>query len=153
MGDAVRIRTMQDRGEFVRGVGQPDILERQDATEQAAVDLGQHDVHGEVGRAEAPRAADPGVACTARLDDLQHGRVGRVEDGAAAGPLGRKRGGVENDVGRVRLDQAGQNRNRGLVLEARDRDRRDAGAADLQRIGQGLPPARCRRPAGPSGRR
>ena len=43
----------------------------------AAVDLGQHDVHGEIGRAEAARLGGPGCRASAPDSiDLQHGRVG-----------------------------------------------------------------------------
>ena len=55
------------------------IFERDGAGEHAAVELGQDDMHREVGGAEAARAVAPGGALGGGGDDLQHRHAGAVE--------------------------------------------------------------------------
>ena len=55
------------------------VLERDRAGKDAAIKLGQHDMHREIGGAEPARAVAPGGAPRRRADDLQHRNAGSVE--------------------------------------------------------------------------
>jgi len=76
------------------------LLERNGARNDAPVDFGQHDMHGEIGRAEAARRSGPLLSGRAGQDDLQHGRIGGVENAAARIETRRESRRVEDDVER-----------------------------------------------------
>ena len=100
-GDAVRLRPVRERREGEPVLRRQRILERDRAGEHAAVELGQHHVHGEIGGAEPARAVAPGRALGGGDHDLQHRHVRPVERRRlarlAAGGEGR---GGDDDGGR-----------------------------------------------------
>ena len=129
-------------------------LERDGAGEDAAVDLGQHDVHREIGRREAARGGRPlRLASRGRQHDLQHRRVGlRRARSSPSSSRAEKAvvlritsGGSPRDqraqrramAGSLRLSRTAPSTREALRVAARRRARRSA---------------RCRRPAGRSGR-
>ena len=78
-GDTVRLGAAGMGGEAKRGVFGERVLEGDGARQHAAVKLGQHHMHGEVGRPKPARALLPGSAPRGRDHRLQHRRVDRVE--------------------------------------------------------------------------
>ena len=59
--DAIRLGPARERREGKPVLRRQRILERDGAGEHAAVELGQHDVHGKIGGAEPARAVAPGA--------------------------------------------------------------------------------------------
>ena len=91
------------------GVAAELALEGDGAGEDAAVDLGEGDVHRDVAGAEAALALGPGGLGAAGEDELQDRDAGGVERGGGAGGAGGadgEAGGVEDDVGRGRGEEA-----------------------------------------------
>ena len=88
-GDAIRLGPAGENAEGKPGLRRQRILERDDAGEHAAVELGQHHMHGKIGGAEAARTVAPRRALGDGADDLEHRDARRVEwswlIGAAAG--------------------------------------------------------------------
>ena len=115
-------------GEFQARIGGRLRLEGDGAGQQPAVELGQDDVHGEVGGREAALRVFPGRARAARQHDLQHRHIGVVEHRRVVLGHGRERRGVEDDRGLVRRDQRLQLGLGQRVFQAvhRDGERRQA---------------------------
>ena len=92
--DAVRLRPVEEAAEGQRVVGLALALEADGACKNAAVELRQHDMHGEVGRREPALAVDPGIApgrCDERLEDRDADAVEqRFAAGLGAAGKGRR---------------------------------------------------------------
>src|SRR6202030_2420729 len=91
------------------------------AGDDAAVDLGQRDVHDDVARAETTRAGAPGFRVAAGEDDLQNRAIEDVEGCRATFSARRRHGkarGVENDAGRRRREDVGDDGGGLRILEA-----------------------------------
>ena len=91
-GDAIRLGPAGESAEGEPGLGWQRILERDGAGQHAAVELGQHHMHGKIGGAEAARAVAPCGALGDGADDLEYRDARRVERRrlvAAAGGKGR----------------------------------------------------------------
>ena len=82
-------------------------LERHGARQDAAVDLGQGDIHRQVARAQTPRAGAPCLFVAAREHHLQDRAVDAQRVGAAGGGDG-KTGRVEDDGRRMSGEQLRQ---------------------------------------------
>src|SRR5271156_4321153 len=112
---------MLDLRELQVFVAPPRLLEGYRACQNAPVDFGQRDMHRQVGGRKPARRGRPSLGSGSRQHDLQHRRVGFVENAAAAlVEARRKGGGVENDVELFAPDQLAQGRAHGGVLEAGD---------------------------------
>lgn len=112
-------------------------LEAHRARDDAAVDLGQRDVHRDVARVQAVRIGEPRVAIAAREDHLQHRRVAREHLGLSRVERARgERGGVqhERDV-RVRAQRV-DDRAAHRVLQRGHRDRQRVQPFALERGGE-----------------
>ena len=134
-GDAVLHRRMNDARELQVVVARARLLEGYRARQNAPVDFGQRDIHREVGGRKPARRGCPGLRPRARQHDLQHRRVGFVENAAAVlVEARRKGGGVEDDVELFAGDQLAQGRAYGGVLEARDVGAGYREAARFERI-------------------
>ena len=121
-GDAVGDRAIADEVGLGLGVAAERRLERDGAAEDAAVDLGQRDVHRQVAWPQPLRAGAPVFLVAAREDDLED-RAIRPQRIGAARRGDREPGGVEDHGGRVRGEGRGDERGRLAVLEALDIDR------------------------------
>ena len=123
-GDAVRLGPAGESAEGKPGLGWQRILECDDAGQHAAVELGQHHMHGKIGGAEAARAVAPGGALGDGADDLEHRDARRVERrrliGAAAGGKGRH---GDDQRGLEPLERLAQKRARLAILQAGDEQR------------------------------
>jgi hypothetical protein len=122
--DAVGLRPVDDGAEAERFVGLALRLEGNRAGQNAAVELGQNHVHGNVGGCEAAQIFLPRVSPGGCRDDLKYWYAGAVEQCLRAGlRAGRKSGSGDDgcwfQVGN-RLFDKGQ---RGRVLQRRDKDR------------------------------
>ena len=137
-GDAVRLRAIGEGGEgeaFDRGQR---VLERDRAGEHAPVELGEHDVHREIGGAEAARAVLPCAALGRREHRLEHRHAGTVERRRLAG-LARGERGRGDDRGRREASQRRAHEvGGGRLLEARDHQRRRSEAMRCKRRAQGI---------------
>ena len=132
--DAVRLRPVEEAAEGQRVVGRALALEADGAGKDAAVELGQHDMHGEVGRREAALAVRPGVA-PGRCDErLEHGNADAVEQCLAArlGAAGEGRRGHDRRW-RQRCRRLLDEGDDGRVFQARDEDRHGSHAMAVQR--------------------
>ena len=135
--DPIRLGPGVEAAEGQRGVGLAFGLETDGAGKDAAVELGQHDMHGEVGRRQAALAVLPGVAARRRHEGLEDGNADAVEQRLVAG-LGAAGKGRRGDDRRRRqgdgcaLDEVDD----GRVLQARHEDRRRGDALPVQRRGQ-----------------
>ncbi len=101
-GDVFRIGRMADQRTFGAGIEARLLLEGDGAGKQAAVDLGQGDIHRQVARRQAPAALDPGFAGGGGEDELQHRCVGAGQRPAAiarARRRGREPCRIEDRVG------------------------------------------------------
>ena len=113
------------------------VFERNHAGEHAAVELGQHDMHGKVGGAEAARAVGPGGALGGGDDGLQHRNAGLVERRRIVGAAGRGEGRRGDDQCRRKPWHGRAQEGRRLrILQARDEQRRRRQAARGQRIAE-----------------
>ncbi len=134
MVDTVRLGAAGMGGEAKRGVFGERVLEGDGARQHAAVKLGQHHMHGEVGRPKPARALLPGSAPRGRDHRLQHRRVDRVERRRLAGAAGGEcRGGDDDRWGKT-LKRAADKLAGLLVLQARDYQRRGRKPACRQRL-------------------
>ena len=132
--DTVRFGLVDHGGEGERGVGWQRMLVRDGAGEDAAVELRQHDVHGEICGAETARACLPGGAPGGGDDGLQHRHTGTVERRRLAWlSAGRKCGRADND-GRIEPRQrVGDERGGVRILEAGHEQRRRGKTARRER--------------------
>ncbi len=113
-------------------------LEGDRAGEDAAVEFGHHDMHGEVGGGQAALALLPGFAARGGDDDLEDRHAGAVEQGFGAGFGAGGEGGRGDDERRVsvRRGRVSTKASGGGVLQARDEDRDGAHALGAQRLRQ-----------------
>ena len=130
---AIAVGLEADEFGFGRFVAAQRSLEPDRAREDAAVELGQRHVHGDVARPQTARARRPSGARLGREHGLQHRRVQRGERIARAD---RKAGQVDRHVGRVRGELGRQERARSRILEARDVDRARVEPARGERFDQ-----------------
>lgn len=105
-------------------------------SQSSLVDLGQHDVHGQIGGGQAARAGLPDLARGRRQRRLDHRHAGPVEHAAAVRQLGREGGGVDDDVGTKNVDLGGDQRQRLAILETGDVKRQHGEAGGGERVGQ-----------------
>jgi hypothetical protein len=95
--NTVSLRAAGEGGKAERLVFRQGILEGDGAGKHPSVELGQHHMHGEVGRAEAPRARSPSRAPRGGDHDLQHRRIDRVQRRAPRlAACGERRGGDDH---------------------------------------------------------
>ena len=132
-GDAIRLGPARQRGERETFLRRQRILEGDGAGEQAAVKLGQHDMHREIGGAEPARTILPGGAFGGGADHLQDWNAGGVERrrliGAAAGRKGRH----GDDQCRIEPRHASRKKRVGFaIFQAGDEKRRRREAAAPQ---------------------
>ena len=106
-GDARRVGAVFAAGVFKVAVPRRGFLEAGDAGEEAAVHLGQDNVHGEVGGRQAAGGAGPGGAVGGGERDLEHGDVGGVEGRRIGRAAGGEGGGVDDRCGFQGVDPAG----------------------------------------------
>ena len=124
-GDAVRLGPAGESAEGEPGLRWQRILECDGAGEHAAVELGQHHMHGQIGGAQPARAVAPRRAFGDGADDLEHRDAGRVErrrliGAAAAGGKGRH----GDDQRRLEpLERLAQKRAGLAILQAGDEQR------------------------------
>ena len=100
-GDARGRRAVGDAGELQVRVGGEGGLEAGDAGEDAAIDLGQDDVHGKVRRREAAFGLGPCIFGRGGEGDLEHRAAGGVERRGAGGVARGEGGGVDDRGWRV----------------------------------------------------
>ncbi len=113
------------------------MLERDGAGEHAAIELGQHHVHGEIGGAEAARVLLPRGALGGRHHGLEHRHVRPVERRRPARLAARRERGRGDDHGRIEPAQrVAHEGGRIRILEARHDQRRRREAALRQRGAQ-----------------
>jgi hypothetical protein len=74
-------------------------FEADDTGEEATVDLGEDDVHGEVGGGEAALGAGPVAAAGGGEGDLEDRAAGGVQGGGSLGAAGGEGGGVDYGLG------------------------------------------------------
>ncbi len=136
--NTVRLRAIGKGGEGKALDRGQRILEGHRAGEHAAVELGKHDMHREIGGAEAARAVLPCAAFCRREHGLEHRHSGAVERCRLAGLARReRRRGDDRDrskPGERRAHEIGG----GRLLEARDHQRRRRKAARFERRAQGI---------------
>ena len=128
---------MADRREFKPRIDVRFRLERDGAGQQSAVELGQHDVHGQVGRRQAAAGLRPGLARAAGQHDLQHRNIGSIEYRGIVLTHRREGGGVEDDCGPMGFDQARELALDSGILEAAHGQAERCQAVPLQRSHQG----------------
>ena len=120
-GDAVRLGPAGECAEGKPGLRRQRILKRNGAGQHAAVEFGQHHMHGKIGRTEAARTFAPCRAFGDGADDLEHRDTRRVERrrliGAAAGGKGRQ---GDDQRGFESLQRLAQKRARLAILQAGD---------------------------------
>ena len=115
--NAFRVGRMGGTRELQVGIGRRGFLERDHARADAAVHLGQGDVHGKVGRRKAAVRTGPCGAVAGGMDRLKHRHARRVQ-GRAVRRAGRKGGGVDDGRRRQRGQHPAQPGGGGFVLEA-----------------------------------
>ena len=133
---AIGCRLMAHAGEFQARIGGRLRLEGDGAGQQPAVELGQHDVHGEIGGRQAALGLRPGCARAAGQHDLQHRRIGIVEHRRVVLGHGRKGCGVEDDRRLMGCDQRFQLGPGQRVLEAVHRDGKRRQPLAIERLHQ-----------------
>ena len=116
--DTIGHRLVAQAGELQPRISRCLRLERHGARQQPAIELGQHDIHGEVGGRQATLGVCPRRMRAARQHDLQDGGVGAIEHGRVILGHRREGRGVEDDRGLVRRDQRFQRWPRQPVLQA-----------------------------------
>ena len=84
-GDAVRLRPIDHGREGQLALRRQALLESDSAREHAAIELGQHDVHGEIGGAEPARAVAPSRALGVCHHQLEHRHIRSIERGQLSG--------------------------------------------------------------------
>jgi hypothetical protein len=136
--DAVRLRPIGEGGEgeaFDRGQR---ILERDRAGKHAAVQLGEYDMHRQIGSAEAARTVPPCRTLRRREHRLEHRHAGPIERRRLAGlASGKRRRGDDRGrrhAGERRAHEIGG----GRFLQARDHQRRRREATGRQRLAQSV---------------
>ena len=135
--DAVRLGAARERSEGKSFVRRQRILEGDGAGEDAAVKLGEHDVHREIGGAEPARAVAPCRAPRGRAHDLQHRNVGGIERRRLAdAAAGRERRRGDDDARAEPRKRVAQKCGRVAVLQAGDEERRRRKAAGGKRRAQ-----------------
>ena len=134
--DAVRLGAAGKGGEGERIVLRQRILEGDGACQHAAVELGQHHMHGEVGRSETARALLPGGAPRGGDHNLQHRRIDAIERRSLAIASGGKRRGGDDHGGRKPHQRAANKVARLPVLQARDHERCRSQPARGERLAQ-----------------
>ena len=135
--DAVGFGPIVETAERQRIVGLALALEADCASEDAAVELRQHDMHREIGRCKAALAARPGLAAGRSDKRLEDGNADAVEQRFAAWLGAAGKGGRGDD--RCRRQCCGglfDERDDGRVLQARHEDRHGGHAMPAQRYGQ-----------------
>ena len=78
-GDAACVGAVGEAGELQVGVALSRRLEAGDAGEEAAIDLGQDDMHGQIGGRQAALGHGPVAAPRGGEGDLEHRAAGAVE--------------------------------------------------------------------------
>ncbi len=125
-----------------RGEGKPllrrqRILESDGACEDAAIKLGQDDVHGKIGSAKSARAVAPCGALRRGADNLQHRHVAGVERRRLAAMAARRERGRGDDHGGPKPREGVVKECSGLgILQAGDDERRRRQTARRQRRAQ-----------------
>ncbi len=127
---------MPHAGELQARVGRRLFLEGNRAGQQAPVEFGQHDIHGEIRRRQATAGLRPGRAFTARQHDLQHRHVGAIEHRRVVLPHRREGCGVEHNRRPARVDQRLQRRFGCRVLQAVERHGHGCQALPVERCHQ-----------------
>ena len=123
-GDAVRLGPAGESTEGKPGLGWQRILERDDAGQHAAVELGQYHMHGKIGGAEAAWAVAPCRTLGDGADDLEHRDARRVERRRFVGAAASGKGGHGDDQRRLEpLERLVQKRARLAILQAGDEQR------------------------------
>ena len=112
---------MAHAGEFQPWIDRRFGLEGDGACQQAAVELGQHHVHGKIGGREAARGVLPCLAHAARQHGLQDRHVGGIEHRGVVAPHRREGRGVDDDRRPVGRDQSFELRPDRRVLQAAHR--------------------------------
>ncbi len=123
---AVRQRTVSDQRALRERIAPLLGLEGDGPRENAAVDLGQRHMHGDVAGAQAVGAGAPGRFGAGGEDDLQDRTVGGAERRFAADSAGSRQGegrGVEDDAWRGLADEVAQQIGGHRLLEAGGVDR------------------------------
>ena len=134
-GDAGRLRRVARRVELARHIALRPLLEGDRARENAAVHLGQHNIHREI------RAAGPALRSLPRLPrrggerGLQHRRIGEIENGALRPSRGEGRR-VQNHVGLKGFQSLAQKSFAFDLLEARHIDGFNRESLRGERVGQ-----------------
>ena len=132
---------MADQGNFGFGVEIGGLFERNGAADDAPVDFGQRDVHGQIPGAEAALALPPGLGAAAGQDHLQHRAIGtgkRRLHHFSARRRDRETGEVEDDIGARFGQGGGDDLGGGWVFEAADEHRQGVEPARPDRFDQGI---------------
>ena len=136
---AIRFRPVGEGAVTKRRIGLALALEGNRAGKDAAVQFGQHDMHGEVGGRQATLVVLPDVAAGGGDDDLEHRHAGAVEQGFDAGfGAGGESGRGDDGGGFQRGERGLHERQRCRVFQAGDEDRDRAHAALPQRFEKGI---------------
>ena len=122
-GHAVMLRAARKRGEGKCVVARQRVLESDDAEEHAAVELGQHHIHGKIRRAKPARAVLPGRAPRRGDHHLQHRRARPIERRCRPLAASRECRRGDDDRRGKPLERASNERGALGILEARDHER------------------------------
>ena len=136
--NAVAIGPMHHAGEFQPWQPRLCGLERDRSREEAAVELRQHHLHGEIGLRQPTRRCLPRLARRAGECQLQHRRIGGVERRSGVVEPGGEAGHVEHHRRSPSIESGAHERRGRRVLQAAHSESAGIESRLVERLGQGL---------------